>query len=121
LVETIVATALDTLAGGNVFPDVAPAPYTTANPGPPWITYQAAGGQSWPTLDNATPSLRNSRVRINVWSLTRLEAAEIMEQVFKALVNPSVCAVPIGSTASSFEDDTLLYGSLHDFSISYLG
>lgn len=112
--EAIVYTALSTLANGQVYPDVAPA-NTTA----PWVTFQAAGGQSFPTVDGATPSTRNARMQIAVWSRSRLEAASIMEQVFQALVNPTVKSVPIGAPVSVFEKDTLLYGSRLDFSITY--
>jgi hypothetical protein len=42
-----------------------------------------------------------------------------MEQAFQALANPVVKAVPIGGPVSTFESDTLLYGSSLDFSITY--
>jgi hypothetical protein len=113
-VEAIVYGALQALAAGSVFPDVAPA----ATPAP-WITYQAVGGQAFPSLDSTTPVLRNQRVQVTVWSKTRANAADLMEQVFEALVNPAVKAVPIGAPVSTFEKDTLLYGSTLDFSITY--
>lgn len=112
--EAIVVAALSALASGQVFPDVAPA-NTTA----PWITFQAAGGQAFNTVDGATPCVRNSRMQVSVWSRSRLEAAELMEQAFQALVNPTVKAVPIGAPVSVFEKDTLLYGSRLDFSLNY--
>jgi hypothetical protein len=114
--EAIVYGALSALAGGNVYPDLAPA----ATPAP-WITYQAVGGQTFVTLDADTPSTRNSRMQVTVWAKTRSQAASIMEQAFDALVNPAVKAVPIGAPVSTFEADTLLYGSRLDFSITYLG
>lgn len=112
--EAIVYAALEALASGNVYPDVAPA----ATPAP-WITYQAAGGQSFATVDAETPTTRNARMQITVWSKTRSQTASIMEQAFQALVNPAVKAVPIGAPVSTFEADTLLYGSTLDFSITY--
>lgn len=112
--ESIVYGALSALANGNVYPDVAPAA-TVA----PWITYQAVGGQTFVTLDADTPSTRNSRMQVTVWAKTRSQSASIMEQVFQALVNPAVKAVPIGAPVSTFEADTLLYGSTLDFSITY--
>lgn len=114
--EAIVVAALAALAGGQVFPDVAPA-----NTNAPWITFQAAGGQSFSTVDGATPGVRNSRMQVAVWSRSRLEAATIMEQAFQALVNTTVKATPIGAPVSTFEKDTLLYGSTLDFSINYSG
>jgi hypothetical protein len=112
--ESIVYGALSTLAGGNVFPDIAPAA-TVA----PWCTYQSVGGQSFSTIDSVTPVTRNSRMQVTVWAKTRSQAASIMEQAFQALVNPVVKAVPIGAPVSTFEPDTLLYGSSLDFSITF--
>jgi hypothetical protein len=113
-VEAIVYGALASLAPVQVFPDVAPG----STPAP-WITYQAVGGQSFATVDAATPVTRNARVQVSVWAKSRLQAAEIMEQAFQALANPVVKAVPIGGPVSTFESDTLLYGSSLDFSITY--
>jgi hypothetical protein len=111
--EAIVAGALVSLAGGNVYPDVAPAK-TPA----PWITYQAVGGQDFTNLDNTSTPL-NCRMQVTVWSTTRAEAADVMSQVRAALVSSTVQAIPIGGPVSTFEADTLLYGSTLDFSIFY--
>jgi hypothetical protein len=113
-VEQIVYAALSGLANGSVYPDVAPA-HTPA----PWLTYQAVGGQSFATVDAATPTTRNVRVQVTAWANTRLGAAALMEEAFQALVNPSVKAVPIGGPVSTYEPDTLLYGSTLDFSVTY--
>jgi hypothetical protein len=118
-VEAIIYDAIGTIANGNVFPDIAPAFPSQANPGPPWITYQEVGGQAFNTLDSTTPVLRNSRVAIKVYSLTRGEACAVLEQCFQALANPIVKAVPIGAPISTFEAATLLYGSALDFSITF--
>lgn len=113
-VEAIVFAALGSLAGGNVYPDVAPA-HTPA----PWVTYQAAGGKGSAYVDGTAQVLRNSRVQVTVWASTRMGAANLMESCYQALVNPTVKAVPIGAPTSIYESDTLLYGSRLDFSISY--
>ncbi|CAJ0873035.1 hypothetical protein R6138_01893 [Ralstonia thomasii] len=111
--EEIVYGALASLASGNVFPDLAP-PGTPA----PWITYQAAGGIDHSTLDD-TASTLNARMQIDVWSHSRAEASDLMAQIRTALKSPPIRAVPIGAPVSSFESDTLLYGSRLDFSITY--
>lgn len=111
--EEIVYGALASLADGNVFPDLAP-PGTPA----PWITYLAAGGVDHTTLDD-TESTLNARVQIDVWTHSRADTAALMAQVRTALKSPPVRAVPIGAPVSSFESDTLLYGSRLDFSITY--
>lgn len=112
--EAIVYAALSALVNGNVFPDLAPAQTP-----PPWICYTAVGGQSYPSLDGTTPGLRNARMQVVVYSRSRSEAASVMEQVFQALANQTVNAVPIGAPVSTFEADTLLYGSSLDFSITF--
>lgn len=120
--ELIVYGALSALASGKVFPDIAPVndPVTGLPVVAPWITYQSVGGQSFSTIDSVTPVTRNSRVQVTVWAKTRSQAASIMEQAFQALVNPVVKAVPIGAPVSTFEPDTLLYGSSLDFSVTYI-
>lgn len=113
--ESIVYEALQNLAGGNVFPDVAPSDSTA-----PWITYQAVGGKDFTNLDNSLSNPRNTRMQVAVWHTSRLAAAELMEQVYEALNNPTVKGYPIGAPVSVFEQDTRLYGSRLDFSIFWL-
>ncbi|WP_320535280.1 DUF3168 domain-containing protein [Robbsia andropogonis] len=112
--EAIIYAALQDLAGGNVYPDIAPE-----GTGKPYIVYFAVGGNSFPVLNGKTPATRNQRMRINTWAESRLAASELMDAVFSAVVNPSVQAVPIGGPSSTYESDTLLYGSSFDFSITY--
>lgn len=112
--ESIVYGALSVVLANKVFPDVAPA----ATPAP-WITYQAVGGQDFNTVDSETPTTFNARMQITVWSKTRAQTTAIMKQVFQALANPVVKAVPIGGPVSTFEADTLLYGSTLDFSLTF--
>ena len=111
--EEIVYGALASLADGNVFPDLAP-PGTPA----PWITYLAVGGIDHSTLDDSAATL-NARMQVDVWSHSRAETTALMAAVRTALKTPPVRAVPIGAPVSSFEPDTLLYGSRLDFSITY--
>lgn len=110
--EAVVAGALQGLANGNVYPDVAPS-----NTAPPWVTFQAVGGKDFTNLDNSPSVPRNSRMQICVWAKSRLSAAALMEQVYAALNNPTVKGLPIGAPVSVFEQDTRLYGSRLDFSI----
>ncbi|WP_321866761.1 DUF3168 domain-containing protein [Paraburkholderia tropica] len=111
--ESIVDTALAALAGGRVYPDVAPS-----KPVKPYIVYQSAGGVDETTFDGAD-TLQNSRMQVAVWSTTRDEAATIIQQVRAALTAAPVLGTPIGAPVSVFEDDTKLYGSRQDFSIWY--
>jgi len=112
--EAIAYAALKGLASGSVFPDVAPA--KTA---PPWITYQAVGGQDFTDLSGSPPETLNQRMQVTAWSKTRAQASALIQQARIALVSPGVLAVPIGAPDSVFEDATMLYGSRLDFSINY--
>lgn len=109
--EAIVYGALKTLAGGRVYPDVAPA-----SPVKPYAVYQSVGGVDETTFDGLN-TLQNSRMQVAVWSLSRAEAATIMQQILQALTAAPVRGTPIGAPVSVYEDDTKLYGSRTDISI----
>lgn len=111
--ESIVDEALAALAGGRVYPDVAPA-----NPVRPYIVYQASGGIDETTLDGAD-TLQNCRMQVAVWAESRAEASTLIKQVRAVLTAAPVLGKPIGSPVSVFEDDTKLYGSRQDYSIWY--
>ncbi|WP_153135172.1 DUF3168 domain-containing protein [Paraburkholderia agricolaris] len=111
--ESITAVALKPLAGGRVYPDVAPA-----SPTKPYIVYQSVGGVDETTFDGPD-TLQNSRMQVAVWATTRAEAATIIKQVRSGLTAAPVLGTPIGAPVSVYEDDTKLYGSRQDFSIWY--
>lgn len=111
--ESVTVAAIKTLAGGRVYPDVAPS-----TPTRPYIVYQAVGGVDETTFDGPD-TLQNSRMQVAVWSTTRLEAVSIIQQVRALLTDAPVLGVPIGAPVSVYEDDTKLYGSRQDFSIWY--
>lgn len=116
--ESIVFGAIKSLVpnGGGVFrcyPDVAPA--STLRP---YITYQAAGGQS-PNYLNNVVALQNARMQINVWADTRSDASTLMQSVIGIMTNATILGTSIGAPVSAYEPDTKLYGSRLDFSIWY--
>lgn len=109
--ESIVDAALAALAGGRVYPDVAPA-----DAAKPYLVYQSAGGVDETTFDGAD-TLQNSRMQVAVWATTRLEVASLIQQVRAALTAAPVLGTPIGAPVSVYEDDTKLFGSRLDFSL----
>lgn len=111
--ESVTFGAIKALAGGRVYPDVAPAGAAL-----PRIVYQSVGGVDETTFDGSD-TLQNSRMQVSVWAATRAEAATIMQQVRAALTAAPVRGVPIGAPVSVYEDDTELYGSRQDYSIWY--
>lgn len=117
-IEAIIVGALQGLVDNGdgthrVYPDVGPAGAAR-----PYITYQAAGGQSANTLNDVVVP-QNSRMQINVWADNRLEASGLMQSVMTILTNDAYKGVSIGAPVSVFERDTKLYGSRMDFSIWY--
>ncbi|MFM2465150.1 DUF3168 domain-containing protein [Paraburkholderia sp. RL17-368-BIF-A] len=111
--KAIVYAALKALAGGRVYPSVAPAGVAR-----PYIVYQGVGGQDETTFDGSD-SLQNRRVQVVAWSTTADEADLINKQVRAALSGEPVLGVPIGAPVDDYEDDTKLYGTRQDFSIWY--
>jgi hypothetical protein len=109
--ESVTFGAIKTLAGGRVYPDVAPTGAAL-----PRIVYQSVGGTDETTFDGAD-TLQNSRMQVSVWSTSRSEAATIIQQVRAALTAEPVRGVPIGAPVSVFEDETKLFGSQQDYSI----
>lgn len=111
--EELLIGVLDGLVGGRVFPDVA-EPLTL----PPYITYQAVGGDPLNFTEGSVPDSRNSRVQVNVWAATRLEASDIAGQVEDALrevvgLQITVLTRPVWL----YEPDTKLRGTMQDFSV----
>lgn len=111
--ESVTFGAIKALAGGRVYPDVAPDGAAR-----PYVVYQGVGGVDETTFDGAD-MLQNSRMQVAVWATTRGEAATIIQQVRAALTAEPVRGVPIGAPVSVYEDDTKLFGSQQDFSIWY--
>ncbi|AQW29042.1 DUF3168 domain-containing protein [Ralstonia syzygii subsp. celebesensis] len=115
--EAIVFNAVkDLVANGDgtyrCYPDVGPE-----GVGRPYITYQAAGGQSANYLNNTVAAQENARMQLNVWADDRTTAIALMRSVIGALAPPPINATNIGAPVSSWEPDTKLYGSRQDFSI----
>lgn len=113
IIEGAIYTLLSGLAGGRVFPDIAPA-----NTALPYITHQQVGGESIRFLDPAAPSMKNARFQINVWAASRSAASGLMAQAEAALIAATTMQVsPLGAPISSYEVDTTFYGSLQHFTI----
>lgn len=109
--ESITYAALKGLAGGRVYPDLAPAGVAK-----PYIVYQAVGGEDITTLSGAD-TLQNTRMQVTVWAEKNAERLQIMGEVRNRLTAAPILAKPIGAPVSEYEADTKLYGSRLDFSI----
>lgn len=112
-IETQIFQTLHTLVDGRVYPDIAPAGVPL-----PYIVYQQVGGVALNFLDNAMPPARNGRIQVCSWAVTRIEAADLIEQVESALRSASGLQVDVlAAPVSAFDDVTKLRGSRQDFSI----
>jgi hypothetical protein len=112
-IEAAVFAALQSLAGGRVFPDVAPE-----NTPVPYITYQAVGGEPVNFLSGGNPGKTNTRMQMNVWAKTRLEASALgaqVEDVMRAAVDlqPDV----LTGRVATYDETTLYRGTMQDFSL----
>jgi hypothetical protein len=111
-IEAEVLVALQGLAGGQVFPDVAPESTSV-----PYITYQAVGGEPINFLSGDRPGKTNARIQVNVWAKTRLEASELGEQVEDAIraavdLQPEV----LTGRVATYDEATRYRGTMQDFS-----
>ena len=112
-VDTQIFSALSSLAGGRVFPDVAPE--GTARP---YLTYQQVGGDALNYLEGTVPGKRNARIQINAWADTRLAASELSERAEDLLRLAAGLQVEVlGARVSIYEEDTKLRGARQDFSV----
>lgn len=109
--ESIIDAALAPLAGGRIYPDVAPTGAAR-----PYIVYQSAGGVDETTFDGLN-ELQNSRMQVVAWGEDRLSVALLVQQILRALTAAPVLGTPIGAPVSVYEDDTRLFGSRTDVSI----
>jgi len=109
--EDHIDAALQHLAEGRIFPDVAPL--DTAKP---YITYQAVGGEPMNFLSGDHPSKQHVRMQINVWSERRIEASEIGMLVEDALRSLTALQVEVASgRVATYDEEADLRGVMQDF------
>ncbi|WP_155871300.1 tail completion protein gp17 [Achromobacter xylosoxidans] len=113
MIEPLVKARIRNLAGGRVFPGVAPA-----GTKPPYVTYtRVSGSRDW-TLAGPSGALV-AAVQVNAWAATPKEAAEIMEAAF-ALLSPAgddfACTGADDVPAVDDELTTKLHGAALEFS-----
>lgn len=112
-VEEQVYAVLKDLFGGRFFPDVAPGGTQT-----PYGTYQAVGGEPINFVSGDKPSKTNTRMQVNVWAGTRIEASELGAQVEDVLRNATSLQTEVLSGRVATYDETTQYrGTMQDFSV----
>jgi hypothetical protein len=112
-IEELIYTALHGLAGGRVYPDIAPENEPT-----PYITFQAVGGEPMNFISGDRPDKASTRMQVNVWAQTRIEASALGAQVEDAMraatdLQPEVLTGRI----ATYDETTKYRGTMQDFSL----
>lgn len=111
--EDHIDAVLQHLAGGRVFPDVAPLGIER-----PFITYQAVGGAPENYLSGDRPGKQQVRMQVNVWAERRAEASELGMLVEDAMRSATDLLVEvITGRAATYDEETDLRGVMQDFSM----
>ena len=111
--EDHIDAVLQHLAGGRVFPDVAPL-----NTERPFITYQAVGGAPDNYLSGDQSEKQQIRMQVNVWAARRTEASEIGMLVEDAMRSATHLQVEvISGRVATYDEETDLRGTMQDFSM----
>lgn len=112
LLEARLVEIVAPLLGGKFYPDTSPDRLVF-----PFGIYQQTGGEAVVFGENVIPEERNARMQIEVWSRTRLEAAELMREIEVALVGGFQACRPIGAMSAIHEEQQKIYGARQDFTI----
>ncbi|WP_439444440.1 DUF3168 domain-containing protein [Xanthomonas translucens pv. translucens] len=102
------------LAAGSAWPDVPPDV-----PVFPYITYQGAGGRALTYLEKKRPDKLHTRLQVNVWATTRMEANAIARAIERRLVESRFTMEVYGAFTSLHEQSIKKYGTRQDFGIWY--
>jgi hypothetical protein len=112
-IEADIFAALKALVANRVYRDLAPQTVTAL----PRITFQQIGGVGVNFIDPTVPSKKNARFQVNVWDATRDGAAVLSRQVEDALrAYSALVTTVLGAPVAVYEETTLLYGTMQDFS-----
>jgi CO dehydrogenase/acetyl-CoA synthase beta subunit len=111
-IEPSLTTAISSLFGGRVYPDIAPqgAAY-------PFALFQQVGGEVPTSFCEGVSARRNGRFQFWVWAKTRNQASTLMRAIETTLTASTFRAVPLGALVARYEDITDTYGAQQDFSI----
>jgi len=113
MIETAIATRLGALAGGRVYPEIAPDDAMT-----PRITWLAAGTVTGWVLSGWDGS-QQATLQVDCWADTKLLAVELGWQVFNAMAEPGP-GFSVGDAQrlpDDYEADTRLYRVSWEFTL----
>lgn len=114
--EDYIEAALQHMADGRVYPDVAPVGVER-----PFITYQAVGGAPINLLTGEKPEKQPHRMQINCWASReqgRIVVSELAMLVEDAMRSASDLQVEVlTGRVSTYDEETDLRGTMQDFQI----
>ncbi len=112
-IETQLFAVLGPLVGGRAFPEVAPEGTAL-----PYITFQNVGGQPLSYADGSAPDKEFSRMQVNVWAATRIEASDLGKVVELAMRAVASFQTDVLTGRPATNDETTGYrGTRQDFRI----
>ena len=112
--EDHIDATLQHLAGGRVFPDVAPVGTEK-----PFVTYQAVGGAPINFVTGEKPEKQPHRMQVNCWAEHRIEASALgvlVEDALRSAGDALQTEVVTGRVAT-YDEETNLRGTMQDFQI----
>lgn len=112
--EGQIKTALNSLVGNRVYPDVTPD-----NPVFPLVVYQQVGGEAQDYLESKVPNKSHARMQVVVWAKSRPEASSLAHAARVALVEGGLNATTYAAPVSLYEEALKLYGNRTDFGVWY--
>ena len=110
MIQQDIFTALSTLAGGRVFPNIAPN-----NVQKPYVVYARVSSAPENTLADGAP-IENTRLQVDCFDTT-YAAAVVLAETVKAAIKSSAITHVLLLEQDQFEPEALLHRVILDFSI----
>ncbi|NNA18884.1 tail completion protein gp17 [Pseudomonas lundensis] len=105
MIEVAIAARLASLAGGHVYPEIAPSDAPS-----PRLTWTLVGGGAGWTLSGWDGS-SDAQLQVDAWALSKREAIVLAEQVFSAIsaCGTDFCVSDAGRLPDDYEPDSRLF------------
>jgi hypothetical protein len=110
VIQQDIFTALSSVVGGRVFPNIAPG-----NVQKPYVVYARVSSAPENTLANGSP-IDNTRLQVDCFDVTYAGAALLADAV-KAALDASAITHLLLMEQDQFEPDALLHRVILDFSL----
>lgn len=112
--ESDIFDTLKGLVSNKCYPDVAPAGVV-----PSYIVWQQVGGAAFNFLEGAVVGKREARIQVACWATSRIAAAALARSAEDAMLASALNPTALGAMVGVYDEDTLRFGTLQDFSVFY--